>query len=53
MIVIYQPTKRGRGRFRESKNKIRHTENDKANFFMSFITGKERVDQKLSLELRK
>jgi hypothetical protein len=44
MVVIYQPIKRGRGRSRESKNKIRHTENDRANFSISFITGKERAD---------
>jgi hypothetical protein len=44
MIVIYQPVKRGRGRFRKSKNKIRHIENDRANFSISFITGKERAD---------
>src|SRR5271156_6930345 len=53
MVVIHQPAKRGRGRPRGSKNKIRHTENDRANFSMSFMTGKERADQELSLELRK
>jgi hypothetical protein len=53
MVVIHQPAKRGRGRPRGSKNKIRHTNNDKANFSMSFMTGKERADQELSLELRK
>jgi hypothetical protein len=44
IIVIYQPIKRGRERSKGSKNKIRHIENDKANFSISFITGKERAD---------
>jgi hypothetical protein len=44
MVVIHQPVKRERGRLKESKNKIRHTNNDKTNFSMSFITGKERAD---------
>jgi hypothetical protein len=53
IVVIHQPAKRERGRPKKSKNKIRHTNNDKANFSMSFITGKKRADQKLSLKLRK
>jgi hypothetical protein len=44
IVVIHQPAKRERERPKKSKNKIRHTENDKANFSMSFITGKERAD---------
>jgi hypothetical protein len=44
MVVIHQPAKRGRERLRELKNKIRHTENDRANFSISFMTSKERAD---------
>jgi hypothetical protein len=44
IIVIHQPAKRERERPRESKNKICHTENDKANFSILFMTGKERAD---------
>ena len=44
IVVIYKPAKRERERPRKSKNKIRHTKNDKANFSMSFMTGKERAD---------
>jgi hypothetical protein len=44
MVVIYQFVKRGRGRLKKSKNKIRHIENDRANFSILFMTGKERAD---------
>jgi hypothetical protein len=53
IIVIHQLAKRGRGRPRELKNKIRHIENDRANFSILFMTGKKRADQELFLELRK
>jgi hypothetical protein len=44
MIVIYQPVERERGRFKKLKNKIRRTEDDRVNFSISFMIGKERAD---------